>query len=210
MAKPSVDQVKKFDTATDKSTKALVTATNNLNKVLGDLGAQVELVDVLSEEIQVKQGQRDNLDKELGIKVREHEAELALQCRENEEALTTTLLQKSGRADISVDELSTLRNEVEELKESAQSAVETAVASTKRNSEAALSSLKTKLESEHAVQTADLKANISSLEGRVGYLVEQVNTYKQMLDDERQARVTQAEAAARAAEANRTVAAPRS
>ena len=206
MAKPSVDQVKKFDTVTDKATKALTTATANLTKVMGDLGAQVEIVETLSEEIQVKQEQRDSLDKELGVKVREHEAELALQIRENEEKVVHTLLDKTGRADISREGLQTLRAELENLKDNQQDAVQSAVETTRRSAESQLAAIKSQQASAHAVETADLKANISSLESQVGYLTQQVNTYKEMLDNERVTREKVADASARAAEANRPVA----
>lgn len=206
MAKPSVDQVKKFDTVTDKATKALVTATTNLTKVMGDLTTQVEIVETLSEEIQVKQEQRDNLDKELGIKVREHEAELALQIRENEEKVIITLQEKTGRADISKEELKSIRAELDTLQGDQQAVVHSAVNAAVRNHKMELEKQEAELTAGHKVETADLKANISSLESQVGYLTQQVNTYKQMLDDERQARVASSEAAARAAEANRPVA----
>jgi hypothetical protein len=208
-AKASANQVKKFDTVTDKSTKALLTATNNLTKVLGDMQQQVDLVEELSEEIQVKQDQRDNLDKELGIKVREHEAELALQIRENKEKVIVDLLEETGRADITKADAEDLERELLHLQETQQKAIHDAVASANSKHEAEMEALENQLKADHAVETASLKADKASLQDRLGYLTEQVNTYKQMLDDERKARVDQSEAAARAAEANRAQATAR-
>lgn len=205
MSKQTVNQVKKFDTITDKATKALVTATNGLNKILDELNTQVAIAEELTEEVQTKQDQLVNIDKDLGVKVREHAAELALQCRENEETLVAALLTKTGRADIQQTEVEAMHKETAALKESTQTAVDGAMAAAKRSSESAMSAVKDQMDAKHSVETAELKANISSLQGRVGYLTDQVATYKQMLDDERNARVAQAEASARAAEANRPV-----
>lgn len=206
MAKVNADSVvKKLDTATDKSTKALVTAANNLSKVVADLSSQAALNEQLAEAIQVNQNELNSLDAQLDVKVREHNADLALRIRENEEKTLSDLLKRTGRADVSVEELRDLRAEVETLSESQEEAVAKAVNAVRANAENAARAAQKELEAEHSVQTAEYKARIASLSSQIEYLTEQVKTYKQMLDDERAARVEAANASARAAEANRAV-----
>lgn len=195
--------VKKFDTATDKSTKALVTAAANLTKVTAELTAQVNLHESLSEAIQVSQHQLNDLDNQLDIKTREHNADLALRIRENEVKVITELLKKTGRADITVDELVALESERDSLAADQEAAISKAVGAKVAVMSAAAEAREKELAAQHSVETADLKARIAALESQNGYLTQQVDTYKQMLDDEREARVKSADAAARAAEANR-------
>lgn len=200
--------VKKFDTATDKSTKALVTATAGLTKVLADLATQADVNAFLAEQVQLNQATLNDLDAQLAMKVREHNADLAMRIRENEEQVIIDLLNKTGRADISANALNEVYFETDTLKEKLDSNTEEVSSRLQKEFERQLEAAAVEAQSSHSVQSAELKAENTSLRVQNEQLVQQAAAYKEMLDNEREARVSQADALARAAEANRPVAAP--
>ena len=99
------NQTDKALSIADKAVRVMNASTENLKKVINDFTAFAEQSASLILEIEFKQNQLDYIDNQLVVKVREQEAELRLQVKENEFAVLQELLGSRNQVAISVVEL---------------------------------------------------------------------------------------------------------
>jgi len=196
--------VKKFDTSTDKATKALIAAAKSLSTVVENLSSQVQETSVLTEEIQMKQATMDSLDESLEVALRKNKVETDLRISENEQVVLKELLKKHRKADVSSEEYESLVSEVASLRNDMDTRIGQAITAEAQKHVAKSAAAESELIANHRVDTAALKADMEALKFRNEYLVNQLDDYKTMLDEERKARVSVAESSARAAAANRS------
>lgn len=183
-------EVKKTITAVDKSTKAISKSAADLLKVATELSGLVETSEALAFDIEAKSAELAAIDTKISEEERKAKAELVLRVLENEDGVLDKLLKARGLAKIEVAEVSKLTKDLETAIADNAEAIDAAVKAAETGLRIAASAEKSKLESEHAVATATLTANNSSLENRIQFLTESNASLKDMLDNEREARVT--------------------
>lgn len=183
-------------TTADRSVKAITAATAGLSKVVADVIALNGVVETLSADIQQKEGQLADLERQLNIGERNAKAELNVRVAEAENVVLNQLLQKNDLARISNTTLSELQDNLSD----ARSTVELAVADAVKAAESALhASYGGKLRSQEAdfkVANAEGTARISALSERNQFLVEELAKARQDLVAEREARIKIAQAEA--------------
>lgn len=183
-------EVKKTITAVDKSTKAISKSAADLLKVATELSGLVETSEALAFDIESKSADLAAIDTKISEEERKAKAELALRILENEDVTLDKLLKARGLAKVEVVEVARLTKELETAEADNAEAIVAAVKAAETSLQIAASAAKSKLESEHAVSTATLTADNSSLQNRIEFLTENNASLKAMLDSEREARVT--------------------
>lgn len=186
--------VKNFVSVTDRSTKAIGTATTGLSKVVTELQALAGSSEQIAQEIQFRQGELDNVNAQYDQKVAEAEAGLRIRVLNNEDKVLEGLLKARGLVTITPLELGDLRHDLEAAlsnnDQAVAAAVEAAVRDASREKHAALNAL----ESQHKVAIAELNANASARNEKISFLESQVATLQQQIKDERETRLEIAKA----------------
>lgn len=180
-------------TIVDKSTRAMATASSNLTKVAAEMASLTTSVVALAEDIEFKQSQLDIMDKEIDNKQRDAAAELNLRIKEDEDTVLEELMANRKYAVISIDALSLLRNQLADAEADNKEELEKTVAKAVKNAQAKWNQEKVEIISQHAVDMAEHKADIKSLNSENDTLTTANSRLTKMLDDERQARVTTAQ-----------------
>jgi hypothetical protein len=183
-------QVKKTITAVDKSTKAISKSAADLLKVATELSGLVGTSEELAFDIESKSSELAAIETKISEEERKAKAELNLRILENEEQILDKLLKSRGLAKVADNEVKQMLKDLETAQSDNADAIDAAVKAAETGLRIAASAEKGKLTSEHAVATATLTANASSLESRIAFLVESNTSLKDMLDAERTARVT--------------------
>lgn len=178
----------------EKSNKTLATTLTNIGSALEDLNKMQIVSSELVEQIFAKQGELDSLNETLANESRKHKAELELQFIENKRGLLDRLLNEFDLAEVSKEDLNQINAKLiqddEKIKIEQAKAVASATAAVKAQNEIAT----LQLESQHKEVVAKLKADAESLQHQVKFLEQSNVDLKQMLDDERNARIKVAEA----------------
>lgn len=176
-------------TATAKATKALLASSASLAKICNDLNVNVLANEQVLESIAEGQVKLDSLSAETAIAVRNQAVELELQVKENEAGVLDKLLSDRDLAKITVDEVAELRKTNLDLQadnmDAISKAVAIAVSSTKSKAETELANAV----SEHKVESATLEANAVALGNEIAFLKRSISTLEENAKSERQARV---------------------
>lgn len=189
-----MSEVKKTITAVTKATGALSKISIELQKQMSALGGFSETVHILAEDIEYKQQELSAVEQEISDAKRKANAELKLLILEDEDTIVKNILDNRGLTAIDTDELSTLRIDLTTAQYDNEDAINSAVAAQadkgKRELEAALTSAKLG----HEVSTANDTATITMLRTQLADAREANTELKQMLNEEREARVSIAKA----------------
>ena len=189
-----MSEIKKVITIADRSTKSLVTAAAGLSKVAAELQSLAESSTHLSQEIEFKQSELDNLGSQFDSKFREQTAELRLRVLENEDKVLEGILRARGLVTITPVELDTLRRD---LAQSQVSINESLTAAREEGRNEAVTELKIKLssiEANHRIEIAELNANSKAKDRRIADLEMQVAGLNKQIDAERETRLAIAQA----------------
>jgi len=184
---------------TQKATKGLSAAQVALEKLIGTFAQNVVENETVLESVAIAQSKLDDLKEQTDIEVRKATIDFDLRLQEHKNKVITEVLQSNDEVAVDVSYLSTLRDEGANTgyynKVAINRAVQAAVATVKAESTTALATAN----SEHAVETAELKADKASLESQVKWLTDSVTKLEESITAERAARVQMAEAASKAA-----------
>lgn len=180
--------------ATDKSTRALVKAFNDIQKVAADLAPLGLIAQEQAYDIEAKQAQIDNLNKEYDNRVREGEAELRLKLLENETIVIDRILEEAGDVRVSQKDLSNLRMDLEVAKANNEDAISEAVQAAINRGDDALRSAIAAKEADHRVAMAEIKASTDAKDTQIEGLIEQVADLRAQLVAERETRLEVARA----------------
>jgi len=184
-----MSEVKKVVTQVDRSTKALTKVAGDVQKIVTDLVGLTTISEGLAGDIEQKTSELGAIEVTIAETERQAKADLKIRIVENEDNVVASLMQKRGLATISKTDLSDLSQELVDAQEDNTVAIEAAVSQAEKNAAVTTNAIKANLQSAHAVETAELKANNAALSNKVGYLEESVASLKQMLEAERTARV---------------------
>lgn len=189
-----MSDVKNFVSVTDRSSKAIGTATTGLTKVVAELQALASSSETIAQEIQFRQNELDNVNAQYDQKVAEAEAGLRIRVLNNEDKVLEGLLKARGLVTIAPTELSQLKSDLEVALESNEQAIESAVAAANRESSRDKHAALGAQESQHKVAIAELNANASARNEKISFLENQVASLQQQIKDERDTRLAIAQA----------------
>lgn len=186
--------VKTFNAATDRSTKAIVTATSSLGKVVAELQTLANASEQVAQEIQFHQNALDGINAEFDQKFAEAQAGLKIKVLGNEDKVLGDLLNARGLVTISPGELDNLRDELTSAQVSSQQAIDDAVSDAQTQAARELNARLNAQEASHRVQIAELTANSKAKDDRIAMLTEQLEAARGDLKAERETRLAIAQA----------------
>lgn len=193
---------KEVITPIDKATKALIAANTSLEKSNAELTvANAALVKTLTEtanQIEFKQSDLNQLTDAVKTKSRENEIELGLKVRENETKVVTEILKKQGLVAMEEGELAKLNAKIERTEESIQEQVAADIAAYRKDIDSQYASKFSTLESDHKILVAQLRATLEAANTKNELLSEQLEAYKDTIEEERKARIAIEESRAKA------------
>lgn len=183
-------------TTADRSVKAITTATAGLAKVVADIQALATVAETLAGDIQQKQSELVDLERQLSDNTRMNIAELNIRVAEAEETVLLELMNKRTLARLTVAE----RNQLIEDRDIAVANKEEAISAAVKSAESALhAQYNAKLNGQHAefkVANAELAADLRAVKERNIFLTEELTKVRYDLAAERDARIQIAKAEA--------------
>lgn len=183
-------------TVADRSVRAITAATVGLSKVVADIVALNGVVETLSADIQQKEGQLADLERQLNLSERNAKAELATRVAEAENTVLNQLLSKNDLARISNTTLGELQESLNNALSGAAAAVEGAVKAAEAALHARYGAAMKSAESDFKVANAEIAAKNAALVERNALLIEDLATARRELTAEREARIKIAQAEA--------------
>lgn len=189
-------------TKTEQKVITLVTkAASSISKATTDLGKQMEALQSLvntsveiTEEIEFKQSQLTQLEQQIADEARRKSAELELRVLEDEDLVLQQLLEARNAVEVPTKELNQLKSDLNLALQSNEDEINKAVAIAKNQGESALKSAVEKAKNEAALANAENVARISMLTTQLKDARDNVAELKEMLNEERKARVEIAQA----------------
>ena len=186
--------VKTFNAATDRSTKAIVTATTGLGKVVAERQTLANASEQVAQEIQFRQNELDGINAEFDQKFAEAQAGLKIKVLGNEDKVLGDLLNARGLVSIDPTEVQTLRDELYNAQTGNSQAIEDAVSQAQSNAARELNARLATQTAEHKVQIAELNANAGAKDQKITFLESQVAELRKQIDAERETRLAIAQA----------------
>ena len=186
--------VKTFNAATDRSTKAIVTAATGLGKVVAELQTLSNASEQVAQEIQFRQNELDGINAEFDQKFAEAQAGLKIKVLGNEDKVLGDLLKARGLVSIDPTEVQTLRDELYNAQTGNSQAIEDAVSQAQSNAARELNARLATQTAEHKVQIAELNANAGAKDQKITFLESQVAELRKQIDAERETRLAIAQA----------------
>ena len=189
-----MSDVKNFVYVTDRSTKAIATATGNLAKVVAELNTLASSSEQIAEVIQLRQGELNNINADFDQKFAEAQAGLKIKVLGNEDKVLGDLLKARGLVSIDPTEVQTLRDELYNAQTGNSQAIEDAVSQAQSNAARELNARLATQTAEHKVQIAELNANAGAKDQKITFLESQVAELRKQIDAERETRLAIAQA----------------
>lgn len=181
-------------TIVTQANKALSKTTGDLLKVITKLEELTNISSLMSDEIALKQADLNSIEEKIENQHRKAVAELKLKILENEKEEFLNLLVKFNMAKISVEDLKKLEIELDEAKSDNTETIEKAVNAAKKVLHVEYGGQISSLKADHKVDVAQKDAKINSLELQIDFLEQNVESLKETINDERNARIRIAEA----------------
>lgn len=191
-------------TATTKATSAILKAAEVLAKQTVELGGVVDIHEGLLGEVAEAQQNLDAITKQTETAVREAGAELALEVKENRQAVLAGLMEEFGYASISTDELRALYNDLDAAKADQTKEITAAVKAAVKSYEATANTAALEVSSAHKVAVAEKDATINAQVQEIGFQTKTIERLEDTITAERVARVQEAEARSKAQGVNIT------
>jgi hypothetical protein len=185
-------EVKKTLTIMDKSTRALAKALNEVNTAVVTLAQMHSQNEALASEIDYQSSQLEGINKAIDLAQRENAAELKLRVKEDSIAVLDELLRGFSLANISTKDLAILKAGLLSAEKDNKEAIKSAVADSVNAGKLLSDAESVRLIADHEVASAKLEAGQESLESKVEFLTQSNAQLTEMLNSEREARVTTA------------------
>ena len=189
-----MSEVKNVITVTDRSTKALTTASTALTKVAADLAGLVDSSTKLATEIEFRQSDLDNINVQFDTKFREATAEFKLKVLENEDKVLDGILKSRGLTTIAPNALSDLQYQLDAATASNEQELAAAEQKGANDARRAYQAELSNVQSNHKVEIAQLNANATAAAQRIEFLTEQNDSLKEQIREERETRLAIAQA----------------
>lgn len=196
--KPTTEQ-NKILTPVQKATKALLTATAGLEKVLSEANALPAIADDLDQAILVKKQEQADLTKIVTDGRRDAEADLAILIKEDTNKVLTSLMKDAGLAGITQSALNDLSDELEVAKADVEAKISAGIAAAVNTATRDHRHGMEMLESAHKQETASLQAHNAQLIEKNNFLLSQLEEARQARKDDQANQVAIAEANSKSA-----------
>ena len=193
---PTSNEVKKTLTIVDRSTKALNTAADAVVKAAQDLQNITVASTQLTQDIEFKQSELDNLEEQLVIKQREQAAELRLRVKENADAVLAELLKERGLITTTTKDVKDVESQLAKALADNSAEVEAAIQHTTAEITSVFKAQLAQKDSDHKVEIASLKANATAAQERITFLTAELAQARAQVEADRTARVEIAKAEA--------------
>lgn len=178
----------------DRANKTLQATVANLAKTAAELTTLVQQSEAVSLQIEDKNAELAALQAANDTAFREGAAELRLRVKEDRDTVLTQLMADAGLARISGENLTALQTNLAEAlrKDEAElkAAVAQAVAAAQREAKAAA----VEVAARNSVENAGKDAKITSLEGQLAFMTQQVANLQGQIEAERSTRLSIAQA----------------
>lgn len=184
-----MSEVQKTITLVGKTTKALTKVSADIEKQMVELRKLTEISEDLGGEIEFSAAELSRIEDDRKEELRKSKAELSIAILENEDKVLANMQANRGLAYISDSELKELRDSYLACQDDQSGAINAAVVTAVSSVKSAARTQEVELIAKQSVETATLKADISSLMSRVKFLTDSNDSLKDMLDEERRARV---------------------
>lgn len=184
-----MSEVKKVITVAERSTKALIKAIADGQKLYADLATLSQSTVTLTEEIEFKEGQLADINNQIASLERESKAELRLRVIENEDRVLSELMRSRGYAVITGAELNALNSELVAAKTDNDFAVSEASEAGYKSAAAKFGAENRELVSQHKVELAEHKAQATAKDQRISDLEAQVLELRDQITAERNTRL---------------------
>lgn len=181
-------------TPIDRATKNLTAAIASALKVANELQPLADMANNLTDDIQQKESQLNALTAQFELEFRSQKADLDVRVKENGDRVLSILLSERGLAKISADELTDLQTKLHEAEASNEETVSKAVKAAETALHASYGSKLKEQEAAHKIETAQINAQLASMQERNDFLNEQIATLRQQIDAERTTRLEIAKA----------------
>lgn len=189
-----MSDVKNFVSVTDRSVKAIGTASSSLTKVVAELQALAGSSEAIAQEIQFRQNELDSVNVQYDQKVAEAASDLRIRVLNNEDKVLEGLLKARGLVTIAPAELNQLKDDLSTALDATDTAVETAVSAARREGDISKHAALSSQEAGHKVAIAELTANSKAKDDRITMLTEQLEAARSDLKAERETRLAIAQA----------------
>ena len=181
-------------TLAEKAQKALLKQAQDNKKLMEEITASAASLDTLIEAVQIKENALKNLEDQTKTQVREAAIELDLAVRENEQDVLNSLMQRYRYAAITVDDVNSLQNRVSAAESVNAEAIAKASDEKTRSIYATSAAQLAALKAEHAVDTANISADLKAAHMQISFLQRQVVDLQAQVEADRTARVEIAKA----------------
>lgn len=189
-----MSDVKNFVSVTDRSTKALASASTGLTKVVAELQNLAASSETIAQEIQFRQGELSQINGDFDQKFAEAQADLRIRVLGNEDKVLDTLLKARGLVTIVPAELNQIKSDLDFAQNDIERAVAEATNAAQRDASREVAARLAQQESNHKVQVAELTANSNAKDDRIEMLTEQLEAARGDLKAERETRLAIAQA----------------
>lgn len=181
-------------TTADRSVKAITAATAGLAKVVADLTTLNAVSESLSADIQQKEGQLNDLTRQLDLDTRRAKAELDVRVAEAEREVLDKLLDKNGLSRIKSTDLSNLLLDLEAARRDVAEKIAAAVQAAESSLHGSYQTKLGRQDSDFKVATAELTAELRAIKERNSFLTQELERVRSDLVAEREARIKIAQA----------------
>lgn len=136
----------------------------------------------------------ESLESQYADKVRVHEADLAIQVKENKSKVLKNLLSEFGLTEITKADLLDLQKDYEYAQREVTSEIEQAVASAVKGANIEAQNQLSQLKSQHQVEIAQFQAGASAKDSQIAVLQQTIQDLRAQQDKDREAQIKIAEA----------------
>lgn len=203
MSNQVTPETKKVSTVLDKSTRALAVGQTAFGKVIAELQSGVEALTnqqaTLAQDIEFKGRELAEVTAQTDAAVRDAKIDLDFRVRENEGKVLAELLRKTGQVATTDAHLAELNNAVSDATTRANQAEFAAVKDAEKALHAKYGSEIAGIKADHRVEQAELNAQAKSDETTIALLKGQVASLEETITAMREAEISKAEAASKAA-----------
>lgn len=178
----------------ERSIKAATAAAAAVAKASAELTAMTSTAEGLANSIEDQEAKLAELKAKNDTAFREGAAELRLRVKEDADTVLAELLKSNGLADISNEELAALRKQVETLLAKDDAELKTAVAVAVAQADRVAKAAALELDAKYRVDTASKDATIMQMKAQLDFMTQQNADLRKQIEDDRQARITIAQA----------------
>ncbi|MBX7242183.1 MAG: hypothetical protein K1X92_10575 [Bacteroidia bacterium] len=171
--------IKQTELILQSAAKQLVSATNNLQKVMAELVKNVEAVDAQNQVITENEAKIEELTTKYTEKSREAEVNFSLSLKENQKSTVEKILGEQGFTAIKNEELTELKQELEKIKTNFNEEVKKAETQVKTELTAKMEAQRITMNLEKKAEMAELNGKLSSSLDKITILEVQLKTARE-------------------------------